>query len=1034
MFRISARAPWCLPLLLLAACSQRPAPKDDPADAAVQHTADAGALDGSPYADAAQLSDAAQTNDAANPPTDAGALDATPHDGSFTDASASDGGATDGAAPDAATAPDGGLDGGSMTVFPPGCTAQTALPSNVTQPQPGVFVVAGPAFAVEVTPWTDHVVRLRYLGTTPATPARGWAVTGAPSTGVALRTGAQANGTFVLCTSALVVRVDAAGRVQVTDGMGTPVLDDTPGGFSETPQTGAHRLVRSAPAADRYLALGERTGGLNRRGHRHTFWNTDAFQDAWGGYPPDADPLYQSIPLLLGINNGAAWGVFTDNTYRMELDLAATATDQRVWDVTGGTVDQYVIAGPLLQDVVQRYGALTGRLPLPPRWSLGYHQSRWGYSPASRVVDVMAQLRARNLPADAIWLDIQHMDGFRSFTFDPVTFADPAGLVANAQQQGFHTVLIVDPGIKEDPAWDVYQQGIAGGHFLTTPAGAPDVGAVWPGPALWPDFTRPATRTWWGSLVARSKALGVAGLWIDMNEPSNFTGMAGGTVPNDLVANGDGTPTTLAEVHNTFGLHMARATWEGQRAAAPDQRPFVLTRAGYAGIQRYAAVWTGDAVSSWETLATTLPMMLNMALSGVAMVGSDVGGYSGNPGAELYARWMQLGSISPFFRGHVERSAPDQEPWAFGAEVEYISRTVMAQRYRLLPYLYSLTAQAAAQGDPILGPLVYHFQADPNVTTLEDQAMLGPWLLAAPVLAAGQTQRAVYLPAGNWMEYHSGAAYSGGTTVNVPVTLEALPLFVRAGAIIPHGPDMQFTQQLPLDPLQLDIHPAAMPTTFTLYEDDGISFEHQLGAYRQVAFTQRMTPTTMQVTAAAPVGQFQPPPRTMMVRIRPLDQAPTGVALDGAALPIVASRAALDGTGRGAFHDQNDRSLLVKFADAAPFVLDVSVDTALLPRPTVRVPVEVYVPTPAQPGDIIHIASSANGWAHQPLTWSPQMDRATGEVEVPRGQWFEYKYSRGDWGSVEKWSGCLEATNRYAQGAAHPGKSDRVDLWADRCP
>jgi alpha-glucosidase len=883
---------------------------------------------------------------------------------------------------------------------------------------------------------SDAVLRLRHRGTLPTGPDRSWAVVNPRGTVGEVAVG-SVDGRFALCTSALSIVVDGQLRVVVTDAAGQVVVEDGPGGgYIEEPATGLRRLRRAATPTERFYGLGERTGtSLDKRGGLYTFWNTDAYVADHGGYPPDADPLYQAIPFLLGLRDGRAYGLFTDNPFRMELDLCRNSSESFVFSALAGPMDQYVVAGPALSSVVERYTELTGRMPLPPRWSLGYHQSRWGYADQARVREVVQSFRDRGLPADAIWLDIQHMDGFRSFTWDPVAYGDAAGLVSFSRERGFRTVTIVDPGIKQDGAWDIYQQGISGDHFLKHPDGTPYVGEVWPGPSCFPDFSRALTRQWWATLVARSTSLGVRGLWIDMNEPSDMSPGGSGTVPNDLLVDGDGFPTTMAEGHNVYGLNMARATHDALRAALPEERPFVLTRAGYASGQRFAAVWTGDAPSTWPTLQGTLPMMLNMGLSGLAFVGSDVGGYSGNPGAELFARWMELGSISPFFRGHVTRDVPDQEPWAFGVEVEYISRTVMTERYRLLPYLYSLFEESSRTGAPVLRPLVYEFQGDDASATVADQAMVGPWLLYAPVTTQGQVTRSLYLPPGRWHEYRSGAMVDGPTRVEVDLRLEALPAFVREGAILPHGPAMAHTGAAPLDPLQLDVYPSPGRTSWTLYEDEGDSFRYQGGAFRRTTYSAQATTTGSSVEAAPPEGTFSPPSRALVVRVRRVDTVPTAVTLDDNPLLERGSLDELLANRVGWWWDAADLSAWVAFTDRAPFTLMVShARPVAVEAPTVAVPLEVVVPAGTPPGSTIHVATSANGWQQQPLSGVDGQSRARGTVVVPRGRWFDYKYTRGDWSTVEKWGGCLEATNRYALGAAHPGKHDRVDTWADQCP
>ncbi len=841
--------------------------------------------------------------------------------------------------------------------------------------------------------------------------------------------------TAIVCTEELRVAVDRKScQVSATDKSGKVILESAQDAAAPVEQGGQTTVRFRASRDERYYGFGEKTGDLDKRGRTLSFYNTDAYDSAFGGYPPDADPLYASVPFFVGLREGVAFGYFLDNTHRLAFDMAAS--DPSAWSATttGGVVDQYLFAGPNISTVVERYTQLTGRLPLPPAWSLGYHQSRWGYSPDTKVLDIANELRNRKIPADAMWLDIQHMDGFRSFTWDPLTFPNPEDLSSDLLQNGFRTVAIVDPGIKVDPAWDVYSDTEAKGYFLKQPDGQTFVGEVWPGASVFPDFSNPDVRANWGSLVPRTTSKGVSGLWIDMNEPSNFTGMKGGTVPDDLVCHGDGFPTTMAEIHNVYALLEAEATYEGMKSVAPDERPFVLTRAGYSGTQRFAAMWTGDAPSSWATLQTTLPMLLGMGLSGLTFSGSDVGGYSGFATPELYGRWMQVGSFSPFFRNHVATGTNDQEPWQFGTEITDISRAVIEERYRLMPYLYSLFREAATSGAPVLRPVVYEFQGDAKTHNLGDQAMLGPFVLFAPVLTEGATTRSVYLPAGRWFEANSGAIVEGPAVTEVGVVLGALPTFIREGAIVPRRDLVQSVDEKPISVLTLDVYPGEKPSKFTLYEDDGHSFAFESGAYRKTTYSLARSDKGATLTADMAEGSFAPPKRTLEVRIRRVDAPPTSVVLSGTKLPLAPSAAALSGLEKGYFYDERDLSILVRLTDPAKFDLVLEYDpTVTNPAPDVVMDVEVTVPAGTPSNAPIHFASSANGWTHEPLAWIGP-NKAGGPVTVPRGKYFFYKYTRGGWDTVEKWPGCEEATNRYELGKAHPTKVDTVWEWADLCP
>jgi alpha-glucosidase len=956
-------------------------------------------------------------------------------------------------APDAAadSAPDAAADSATdaasdsatdVEAGPPTCRG-VPLPEGDLHPEADgrTLVVPCAALGVDlrVTAVDPQILRVRHVD--PAEPARAsFAVVDRPWPDPGARFGADAT-TARVCTDGLLLEIDRAScRLRATTAEGTVILEDASGGaYVRDAATGARGVVRETPAGERFFGFGEKTGPLDKRGRAMTFWNTDAYVDASKGYPPGADPLYQSIPFFVGLRGAVAYGLFLDDTWRVTADMAKSDNGKYALTAAGGELDEYLIAGPAIASVVERYTALTGRIPMPPRWALGYQQSRWGYSEAQLRAVATALRTTYRIPADGLWLDIQHMDGFRSWTWDASAFPDPGKLVSDLASQGFATTVIVDPGIKADPAWDVYQAAVSGGHLLTS-GGAPYVGEVWPGASVFPDFSAAKTRAWWGTLVKRDLDRGVRGVWVDMNEPSDFTKGNGGTVPSTLVADGDGATagaTTMAAMHNVYGLNEARATYEGMRAAKA-ARPFVLTRAGYAGIQRYAAVWTGDAPSSWPTLRETLPMMLGMGLSGVPFVGSDVGGYSGEATPEMFARWFELGSISPFFRGHTMNTGAAQEPWAFGTEVTDISREADELRYALLPYWYSLFAEASRSGAPILRPLVYDFQADATAAAIDDQALLGPWIMAAPLLSQGASTRDVYFPAGRWFQWHSGAVIEGPKTVTLDTqTLASLPLWVREGAIVPREAPALWTAQPKSTVLHLDVWPAATATTFTRYEDDGASRDWESGVFARTVYTLVRTSTGARLTTAPRTGTYVPAARPLIVKVQRVDHLPTAVMANGVAVPNVGSLAAIDAAaaaGTSAWTwDERDLALVVTVPDRDGLDLDFAYDPSLVAlAPPVSMELWVTVPTGTPTGAPIDFASSANGWSHQPLGWDGA--RAHAVVSVPRGEWFFYKYSRGGWSTVEKWPGCVEATNRYARGVAHPAKEDTVYGWADWCP
>lgn len=628
-------------------------------------------------------------------------------------------------------------------------------------------------------------------------------------------------------TAALAVTVGAAdGRVTVRDSAGAVLLDDAEG--AALGRDGVAHSTRLAPT-DRIYGLGDKPLALDRRGHRVEMWNTDAFK-----FQRETDPLYKSVPFLLALRAEAAVGLFYDSSFRTQFDLGAERPDRLRFEAAGGDLDFYVLAAPEPLGVVRAYARLTGRTPMLPRWALGYHQSRYSYMDEAEVREVARQFRERRIPCDALYFDIHHMRGFRPFTWDRERFPDPAALLADLTREGFRSVVIVDPGVKaDDDASEVYEAGAAIDAFVRLPSGEIAEGEVWPGRCAFPDFTRPDVRAWWGGLHADLLDAGADGVWNDMNEPALFESAhvegsmdaeaEGTTLPDDARHGFDGRGGTHAEAHNVYGMQMQRATHEGLAQLRPDRRPFTITRAAFAGSQRYGTSWTGDNTASWDHLRLAVQMCLSLGVSGLPFTGADVGGFVGAPTGELLARWTQVGALTPLFRNHSAVDTPRQEPWQFGEDVERVCREAIELRYRLLPYLYTALHEAATVGTPILRPLPLVHPADETVRqSRPDGFYVGPHLLAYPVLEAGQREQDVYLPPtdGGWHDVATGHHVRGGQTITVPTPLDHLPLFVRAGTVLPLAPVRPHTGE-PADRLALHVYPAPGRHESTLFEDAG---------------------------------------------------------------------------------------------------------------------------------------------------------------------------------------------------------------------
>jgi alpha-glucosidase len=664
--------------------------------------------------------------------------------------------------------------------------------------------------------------------------------------------------------------------------------------------------------------FGEKVGRLDKRGRQlggyaYTMWNSDT-----PGYDSGTDPIYVSVPFFIVLRGGRAHGIFLDNTFRSTFDVGHEAQELLALGVPAGELDYYFIEGPSPKQVIERYTALTGRMPLPPLWALGYHQCRYSYYPDSRVRFIAENFRQRRIPADVIWLDIHYLDNYRPFTWDAERFPDPKRLISDLRARGFRVVTILDPHPKKEPGSLPYDSGMAGDHFVKNADGSVYEGPVWPahapvdpGPSVFPDFSKPAARAWWGGLHKLLTDVGVAGIWNDMNEPAVFTPHIH-TMPTSVRHDNEGQPTDHREIHNVYGMLMTRSTFEGLLRLRPDERPFVLTRASFAGGQRYASVWAGDNVSSWAHLTQSLPILLGLGVSGFPLVGSDIGGFEQAPSAELYTRWLQTGVFYPFMRTHTSIGTPDQEPWSYGVRHEAVNRRAIELRYELLPHVYQVMREASETGMPALRPMFLEFPEDPQTYTLDDQFLFGRDLLVAPVLREGVTEREVYLPAGDWYDYWTGRLAAGGRRHSVPVTLESIPIFVRAGAFLFRQPVVQHTGEMAGQTLSVTVYPAARSEA-SLYEDDGESLAYRRGVFARRRLAQQREGGETRVEVSAVAGSWRPAPRDLVLRIRAGGET-ARVLLDRAPLPRHGPNAA---EGEAGWRATEDGFIEVRLRDRA---------------------------------------------------------------------------------------------------------------------
>ena len=567
--------------------------------------------------------------------------------------------------------------------------------------------------------------------------------------------------------------------------------------------------------------LGEKSGWLNKKGERLSMWNTDVFAP----HTPDISELYESIPTYLSFTPNYSFGCFLNNTGRTIFDFK-NRKDEHKLETETGIIDLFFYTGPSMKEVLEQHTFITGRPYLPPKWALGYHQSRHSYQNEEELKYIADSFEKLEIPVDAIFLDILYMDGYRVFTFDKERFPNYETYLPQLLEKGIHIVPIVDPGVKVAGQYDVFVDGVVKDAFTKMPDKSLYIGDVWPGKSALPDFSQQKVKDWWGELHEFYTKLGIKGIWNDMNEPAIFNESK--TMDLDAVHDNDGNPISHKEYHNLYGYEMSKATSIGIQKLT-NERPFVLTRAGYAGIQKYAAVWTGDNRSFWEHLAMTIPMCLNLGLSGVTFSGPDVGGFMNDTEAELLTRWIQMGTFLPYFRNHCSIGMDRQEPWVFEEKYTDINRDYIQMRYEWMPYLYQQFIEAEKTGLPVMRPLVLEYPTDERTFDMNDEYLVGENLLVAPIITRSARSRSVYLPEGIWYDYWTDQVFEGGKDRLIDAPLDKIPLFLKAGSIIPLTNKKKKVNQKD-DELYLHLYSQESGHVNTvIYEDDGITMNYQSG-------------------------------------------------------------------------------------------------------------------------------------------------------------------------------------------------------------
>ncbi|MDP3311902.1 glycoside hydrolase family 31 protein [Lutibacter sp.] len=685
---------------------------------------------------------------------------------------------------------------------------------------------------LQITVQRDSIFRFRFTTTSIFENDFSYAITKYASRGFNQLDITENEKYYCIQTSKIICKVSKLDmRISLFDAVDNYLICEDELGFhwEESHENGGDivKMSKMSQIGESYYGLGDKPVQNNLKGKRFENWVTDSY-----AYGRDTDPIYKAIPFYVGLHDKKAYGIFFDNTFRSFFDFCHERRNVTSFWAQGGEMNYYFMYGPNMVDVVANYTDLTGRPhQLPPLWALGYHQCKWSYYPESKVKEITNTFRELKIPCDAIYLDIDYMEGFRCFTWNKKYFPDPKRMVKELLDNGFKTIAIIDPGIKIDKDYSVFKEALDKDYFCKRADGPYMKGKVWPGECYFPDFTNPKVREWWAGLFKELiEDIGVKGVWNDMNEPAVMD-VPGKTFPDDVRHDYDGNHCSHRKAHNIYGMQMARATYHGLKKFSYPKRPFVITRAAYAGTQRYTSTWTGDNVATWEHLSIANAQAQRMCMSGFSFVGSDIGGFAEQPNGELYARWIQLGIFHPFCRTHSSGDHGDQEPWAFGDNITDIVRKFIEIRYQLLPYLYTAFWRYATEGIPILKSLVLYDQADAHTHYRNDEFIFGEKILACPITEPNAKGRRMYVPEGNWYNFWDNSLIKGGNEVWVDADLDSMPIFVKEGAIIPKYPIQQYVGEKQIGELHLDVFFKFGQEKSQVYEDAEDGFDYKKGRF-----------------------------------------------------------------------------------------------------------------------------------------------------------------------------------------------------------
>jgi alpha-glucosidase len=726
------------------------------------------------------------------------------------------------------------------------------FPSNIISYKKDVdtlYFTTSNDVVLQITVERDSVLRFRYATSLRFENDFSYAITQYASKGFNHLEIQEDSKKYTIVTSKLICHVAKKDlKVSIYDAGDKLLLCDDELGFhwEESYEFGGDivKMSKATQDGECYYGLGDKPVQNNLKGKRFENWVTDSYS-----YDRHTDPLYKAIPFYVGLHHKKAYGIFFDNSFRSFFDFGHERRNITSFWAQGGEMNYYFIYGPAMSEVVSNYTDLTGRPhTIPPLWALGFHQCKWSYYPEAKVKELAATFRNLKIPCDALYLDIDYMDGFRCFTWNKDYFPNPKKMVKELREKGFKTIAIIDPGIKIDKDYDVFKEALEKEYFCKRADGPYMKGKVWPGECYFPDFTNPEVRDWWSNLFKELiEDIGVRGVWNDMNEPAVME-VPGKTFPYDVRHNFDGNQCSHRKAHNVYGMQMARATYHGLKKFSYPKRPFVITRAAYSGTQRYSSSWTGDNVASWDHLSIANQQVQRMSMSGFSYIGSDIGGFAEQPSGELFARWIQLGVFHPFCRVHSSGDHGEQEPWVFGSSITDIVRKFIEIRYQLLPYLYTAFWRYVGEGIPIIKSLVLYDQDDVQTHYRNDEFIFGEKFLVCPILEPNSKGRRMYFPRGRWYNFWDNTVVMGEEEMWIDADLESMPIFVKEGAIIPKYPVQQYVGEIVVEELELDVYFKIGKESSQIYEDAHDSYDYKKGRYSLRNFKQvgKMNSLTIQ--------------------------------------------------------------------------------------------------------------------------------------------------------------------------------------------